>query len=246
MVKSSRIHILVVKDIRKYLLLFLIIIIGISFIGSVILARTATMQIKNEVIVIDPGHGGIDGGTNDNSTFLEKDVNLQISLKLKDLFVSDGYQADLTRDSDVSLDDRNNASSSRHERDLIARVTQINNGKYDLFLSIHVDRSSNPNTKGQIVLYSPSDPMSEKLALCIQNRLNAHMKHSFGNEINRLPQKANLFILRNSNTPGVLIETGFISNEQEKKLLKTDSYQSKIAQAILDGVKDYLADKESY
>lgn len=238
---TKKIHIIAFTKGKIYVFIFLSVILVTSLFSSIIFVSTAGDDLKDRRVIIDPGHGGIDGGTNDNATFFEKDINLQIAQKLKKILLSDNIEADLTRESDVSLDNLNNASPSRHERDLIARVTQFNSGKYDFFVSIHVNYSSNPEARGPLVLYSPGIPQANKLAKCIQYRLNHHMKEYLGKETNSEPQEANLFIFRYSNTPGVLVETGFISNQEDKALLQTEAYQLKIAEAIYYGIKDYYS-----
>ena len=213
-----------------------------ALLSTLILANHHSNDLLfNKSIVIDPGHGGIDGGTNDGSAFLEKNINLQIALKLRQILITHRAAVDMTRETDISLDDRNSGSASRHARDLIARVEHINNGKYDVFVSIHVNSSRNSNAIGPMVLYSDNVPSATLLATCIQERLNEHARNVLNATKLHSPLLTQFFILKNANIPGVLIETGFISNSTEKKLLTEDSYQTKIANAVCNGIKDYFA-----
>lgn len=196
------------------------------------------LECKN--ILLDPGHGGIDPGTNDGTDFFEKDINLQTAQKLKTVLDSDKAFVHLTRDSDISLDSENSSSSSRHKRDLLARVSKINNGSYDLFISIHVNHSYNSKATGPVVLYSKCTAKSSILANCVQDHLNRHIKTELNKEIQHTPVESDLFILNNSNIPGIIVETGFISNEYEKELLKDPSYQMKLSIAIYEGIKDFI------
>lgn len=227
---------------RKQVRFLIIVAAVLAFllINTVIFTNLGSNPLENKSVIIDPGHGGIDGGTNDGSTFFEKDINLQISQKLQSLLENKNAGADLTRDSDISLDDRNNLSSSRHTRDLLARVMQFNSGKYDLFISIHVNRSSNSRAIGPMTLYSSRIPQSTVLAECVQDSLNMHMKNYLKRDIARRPIKSDFFVLRRSNIPGIIIETGFISNAAEKKLLQEEEYQWQLAEAIFTGIKNYF------
>ncbi|HYF75083.1 MAG TPA: N-acetylmuramoyl-L-alanine amidase [Candidatus Nitrosocosmicus sp.] len=227
---------------KKYLFILSITILVVCIIGNIVFAYCIKNPLEDRYVIIDPGHGGIDGGTNDNSTFFEKDINLQISRKLQADFDSFKARASLTRSEDISLDSQVNYNASRHQKDLLARVEQFNSGAYEIFLSIHVNRSSNPKAIGPLVLYSAKYPESRFLAQCIQNSLNRHIKDVLGRDLNRKPMRNNYFILKNAKIPGVIVETGFISNPYEKSKLMDDAYQSKLSKAICSGVKDYFKD----
>ncbi len=193
----------------------------------------------NAVIVIDPGHGGIDGGANRND-LLEKDINLDIAKKTCALLEAEQYRVLMTRQEDVSLDGLNNSSKSRHRRDLNARVDIINGSGADIFISIPVNCiPKSPSANGSVVFYNNKHAGSKELAYCIQRALNGietpgmdRKKHD--------PKMADFFLLRNAAIPGVLVETAFISNETEKKLLTGDSFKSSLASAIAQGAAQYL------
>jgi N-acetylmuramoyl-L-alanine amidase len=102
------------------------------------------------IIVVDPGHGGVDGGASRNG-ILEKDINLDIAVKLKSILENKGYKVLLTREQDVSLDSLDHSGLSRHARDLRARVNIINTSGAQLFLSIHVNCISNGSADGSFV-----------------------------------------------------------------------------------------------
>lgn len=225
---------------KKYIMAVPFVILATIFISAIIFANTAKDPLAGKNIVIDPGHGGIDPGTNDGGIFLEKDINLQISLKLKDILESRNSNVELTRSSDISLDNQNNLSSSRHKRDLLARITRFNSGKYDLFISIHVNRSSNNRAIGPLVLYSSNFPSSGILAASIQESLNKHIKTELKVDTKRKPVRSSDFILKYANIPGVIVEAGFISNPHEKKLLLNESYQAKLVQSICKGIENYF------
>lgn len=226
--------------------MFPFVLLIVILIGVVILAHKGNNNLEGKNIIIDPGHGGIDPGATDNRTFFEKDVNLDIAKKLKNELESKKACVYLTRETDISLDYQNNFSSSRHNRDLLARITHFNSGKYDIFISIHVNKASSARAMGSIVFYSPEHPHSAYLADYLQNSLNNHIKKHINKNAVHMPVKSNFFILRNSEIPGVIVETGFMSNPQEKKLLQDDSYRMRLAQAICKGVETYFKNIDNF
>lgn len=202
------------------------------------------LQAVHELkVIVDPGHGGIDGGTGEGTGVLEKDINLAIALKLSEELKSTGILADMTRESDISLDNLNNSSPYRHERDLMARVNKINSGSYNCFLSVHANHCYGGGM-GPLVLYCPESEKSALLASFIQNKLNEVMSRAINESFNRKPVSGDYYLLVNSNIPGVIIETGFVSNDAERIRLCSPGYQQELAAAIRDGVWDYLRHAE--
>ena len=236
---SRRILLVIKNPGKKYAFIVIILLLISALLGTIIFANQPVNYLYNKSIVIDPGHGGIDGGTNDGSTFLEKNINLQIAKKLQHIMKEKNATVAMTRETDISLDARNNLSISRHARDLIARVEEFNTGKYDLFISLHVNSSTTSNAIGPMVLYSSEIPSTALLATCIQDRLNEHIRNNLKLETQHNPLLSQFFILKNANIPGVIIETGFISNVTEKKLLMDEAYQSKLVKLIYAGINDY-------
>lgn len=195
----------------------------------------------NGVIVIDPGHGGIDGGASRGGV-IEKTINLDISLKLKARLEQKGYKVILTREEDISLDGLTSTGDSRHQRDLNARADMINASSAQLFLSIHGNcHSRNYNTNGSIVFYGNKYAQNKTLAYCLQRALNNITVNGRKRTVHD-PQTADFFLLKHSDIPGAIIETAFISNDEEQQLLKTDEFKNEIAKAIADGVSKYLDD----
>lgn len=193
----------------------------------------------NRTIVIDPGHGGIDGGTNKDGV-LEKEVNLDVAKKIKLILEQKGYQVIMTREEDISLDRLDNSDSSRHQKDLKARVNIINSSNAQFFLSIHVNSNFNkPSTDGAIVFYSSKLRQNKALAYCIQRSMNQMMVNDKKRTIHD-PQQGNYYILNYAKIPGVLIETAFISNVEERQALAKDEFRQQLAKAIFYGVERYL------
>jgi N-acetylmuramoyl-L-alanine amidase len=222
MMVGKRIIFLIHNKSKKYLFIIPAVLLAVILACSAILANTLHNPLAGKYIIIDPGHGGIDSGTSDASGFAEKNINLEISLKLKEVLESKDAIVDMTRDRDIALDDRNNLSTSRHRRDLLARVEMFNSGKYDLFISIHVNRSSNPKAAGPITLYSTNLPSSALLASSIQEKLNSLMNETYNTKIDRSPVKADFFILKHS------------------------EYQEKLSKFICSGIAEYFRSLEEF
>lgn len=194
---------------------------------------------QNGVIVIDPGHGGVDGGTNKDG-ILEKDANLDISLRLRTLLETKGYQVVMTREEDVALDNLDKSSSNRHQRDLNARVRIINNSNAQLFLSVHVNCNfTKTTTDGAIVFYNNKFSSNKELAVCIQAAMN-QMTVKDKKRTPHEPQTGEYFLLKYSKVPGVIVETAFMSNDTERRLITTEGFKEQIALAIAEGMEDYL------
>ncbi|NLZ52278.1 MAG: cell wall hydrolase [Thermoanaerobacteraceae bacterium] len=200
------------------------------------------LPLSGKVIVIDPGHGGIDGGTSFNN-ILEKNINLDVSLKLKRMLEKEGANVIMTRAKDIALDHLNNKNEYRHKRDLISRVDIINNARPDIFLSIHVNaEKSSPKTAGPMVFYYFDSVKSRKLAQILQKSLEtAYIE--VGHEVSsrRPVGNTSLFILRNTEPPGVIVEMGFITNSWDRQLLTTQDFQKKLSKAIVIAVKEYFS-----
>jgi len=191
------------------------------------------------IIVIDAGHGGIDGGTS-KGELLEKDVNLDVSMKIRTHLELRGYTVVLTRESDVSLDKLCSSGGSRHQRDLNARANIINNSNAQLFLSIHVNcNMKKPSTDGSIVFYFDKYVQNKDLAYCIQRSLNSMVIDGKKRTVHD-PQKAGYYLLSHANLPGVIVETAFLSNAVECELLKKEGFRDAIAEAVVNGVELYL------
>lgn len=198
--------------------------------------------LDNRIIVIDPGHGGIDGGTNFGD-ILEKNINLEVGLKLKDLLIKKGATVVMTREIDESLDDHIVGNGSRHREDLNTRVRIINESKADLFMSIHVNYNKNEKRLGPMVLYHINSEEGRYLAEHMQvylndittyKRMDITVKHSV--------MSGNYYIAGNTTIPGIIVEIGFLSNEIDRKLLLDSEHQNEIIEQITKGIISYFID----
>lgn len=237
------------KNLKMILIILCIIIIsGIFFINRLLYIKTMALPpVSYPVIVIDPGHGGVDPGAIGPSSILEKDINLQTALKLYTLIEEWGGTAVLTRDEDVGLyrDDPNTTLRKKKQEDLINRVEKARLLGGNILLSIHMNAHLSPKWYGAQVFYHKNSKDGEKLAELIQEEL----VRILDKDNKRQAKKAsNYYILEKSNEIGiiaVIIEVGFLSNPQEEHRLSDDKYQEKAAWAIFTGLMRYLFESEN-
>lgn len=190
-------------------------------------------------IVLDAGHGGVDPGKVGVNGLLEKDINLQIVMKLKEALEKDetmGLKVVLTRDEDMGYYDENDSNKKR--ADMNKRCEIINEESPDLVISIHQNSYHSSAVKGAQVFYYEKSEKGKILANKIQGSL---VKELAGENKGRV-EKANdsYYLILNVKCPAVIVECGFLSNESEAKLLGDGEYQDKITKAIIDGIKEYL------
>jgi N-acetylmuramoyl-L-alanine amidase len=206
---------------------------------NTLLKRSSTPgnQKKSIKIVIDAGHGGIDPGAKKGNV-VEKEVTLDISKMLRSYLEEKNYDTIMTRTKDVSLYKQSSRGGTIQLRDLNARVKLINNSSAKIFVSIHVNSlPENPSQSGSIVFYNSRSTKSKALALSIQKSLNNMTVNGRQRHRNGI-QKANFYVLKNANIPGVLVETAFVTNKTERNLLSEKSFRDKVARAILAGIEN--------
>jgi N-acetylmuramoyl-L-alanine amidase len=192
-------------------------------------------EVSKKIIVIDPGHGGLDPGTLKDG-LLEKDVTLSIAKKTQIYLEQLGYKVLLTRASDTPSYKPTEVEGSRVRKDLDGRITYAKENNANLFISIHVDSlNSDPGQNGSIVYYYPTLEQSKEYAQSIQNSLN-DIKVSNGTRSKNDMRTEDFYVIKNSVMPSILIETGFITNRLDHKLLSEDSFKDELALAIAKGI----------
>ena len=198
------------------------------------------MPVANKTIVLDAGHGGIDpGAMNNDKTILEKDVNLAITKKLRDLLEASGATVIMTRDKDVSLyeEDENKTIRQKYNENLRNRKNIIDQSDADVFVSIHLNAFEQSKYYGAQTFYQKGKDDGKELAQFIQDELKRVVDQDNDRKIK---PRDDIYLLKNTTMPSVLIECGFLSNEKESKLLADSKYQDKVAWAIYVGIQKYL------
>ncbi len=226
------------KSVILYIIFFIIYLILIIFAFYNIDNYSAVNVEYNSlpVIVIDAGHGGEDGGAVANNV-VEKNINLSISNKLRDIFISSGFNVKMTRSSDKMINDSGDTLRERKVSDMKNRLKLFNESENNIVISIHQNKFTQEEYKGSQLFYSTNNKESEKLALSIKTSIKTLIQPDNEREIK--PADRNIYLLYNSKTPSVIVECGFISNIEEARLLKDSAYQNKIAFAIYSGFLDY-------
>ena len=190
-------------------------------------------------VIIDPGHGGEDGGTTGKDGSLEKNVNLQISQKLELLFNLFGINTEMTRREDVSLcTDESLTLRMRKNADLKLRVKKVESVSNAVLISIH--QNSFPEDSrcyGAQTFFSANNSESPVLAKSIQTVLTEKIDKT--NKRKEKESPTTVFLMKKVNCPAVLVECGFLSNEKECAMLVDDVYQMKVAAGIFSGYLKY-------
>ena len=195
-------------------------------------ANILTFPLIGKTIVIDAGHGGADGGAI-VSNIKEKDLNLQITYKLKEQLEILGANVLLTRDSDNDLSNPN--ALYRKKSDFDNRIKLINNSHADMYISIHMNLYTNPIYYGPQVFYSPIVNENKKIATLVQDELN-----KFANTKRKEKITPNTYMYKRINVKGILIECGFISNKTERNKLLNPKYQKALSITISNAIIKYF------
>ena len=188
-------------------------------------------EVSKGIVLIDAGHGGIDGGAQSKNGTIEKDINLQISKRLKERLEKEGYKVYMTREEDKEL-------SPKKVKDLDARCKMKIETKCDVFISIHQNKFNSEKCFGAQVWYA-SNEKSMKLAKYVQGSLKEVVKDN--NKRLEKAAKEQYKILRDKYDGACLIvECGFLSNNEEEQRLKSESHQNQIVDGITIGINKYF------
>ena len=200
------------------------------------------MPITNKTIIVDAGHGGIDpGAMTDDQSIKEKDVNLKITIKLKELLEASGAMVILTRNDDTSLylEEEGKTIRQKYNENLKNRKKIIQESSADMFISIHLNKFEQSKYYGAQTFYSYGKEDDKKLATSIQSELKRVVDTTNNREIK---PRNDIYLLKENEVPSALIECGFLSNDKEAKLLNNEEYQSEIAWAIYVGIQKYFSE----
>lgn len=224
---------------RIYFFSIVLLIITIwKCIPSVLARKELGNEKPLKTILLDPGHGGMDGGAVSPTGTIEKDINLNIGIKLKGELEKQGFKVIMTREEDKGLYSEGGTVRQKKREDLSNRAKMIVEGNCDIFVSIHLNMFPQRKYYGAQVWYA-SNEGSKKLASIMQGDFKAYLDNT-NNRIEK-PAKDDYWILRSvGEIPAVLVECGFLSNEIEELKLKTDVYQEKIAKIIALSIQSYF------
>lgn len=196
------------------------------------LTMADTPQQISTIIVIDPGHGGQDGGAVSPDGVQESHINLEVSFRLRDLLALLGQKSVMTRTEDVSI--HTPGVKSWKASDLQNRTALVNDLESSILLSIHQNSlPSSPVTHGAQVFYNKIAPAAQ-LSAAIQSALNTAI--NLGNEKQMKEAPSGIYLMKHITAPGILVECGFLSNAEETLRLQESSYQIRLAVAVIAGL----------
>ncbi len=223
----------------------LLTIVPFARISQTMAQQTISSHTQIDYVIIDAGHGGFDPGTqtSDGSVF-EKDVNLEIALVMKDVFEAHGENVIMIRESDMAVGDNSlNTISQKKKSDINARVDLANSyGDGTVYISIHQNAYSDSSESGTQILYGNKNEQSVVLAKVIHETIKQSLQPDNRREIKE--GNSDIFILNNIEIPTVLIECGFLTNEQETEKLVDPEYQRLLSYIIYEGYIEYKNSKE--
>lgn len=222
---------------RKIELLMVLFLLMGAIIASYKLSEWTQDVVKDKVdaidrskpvIVIDPGHGGEDPGKVGVNDILEKDINLQISMKVRDLLEEVGITVVMTREDDKVPD--------RKKEDLSNRVELINKTRPTLALCIHQNSYTTPDIFGAQVFYHTKMEEAEDVANLVQESLRAIDP----NNKREIKENDTYYMLKFTEVPTIIVECGFLTNPEEAAKLTAEEYQEEVAFAICEGIVKWL------
>lgn len=224
------------------LLVFLLILYYMSGPIKVVIDSidSFALPLTNKTIVLDPGHGGVDGGAVGADQTLEKEIALNVSQKLRTYLQQSGAQVFLTRESDHDLaNDSTKGISQRKVEDIKNRVAFMEEKDPDIFITIHLNALPSSEWRGAQTFYHPNHPESKRLAEAIQGQIRTNL----GNTNRQALAINGVYVLKHANRPASLVEIGFLSNPEERELLKQSAYQDEMAASIYLGILEYFSDQ---
>lgn len=230
------------ERIATYIVLSVIIIICVMLIRSIFMPLSPPLEeLETDThvrrrIVLDPGHGGKDGGAVSLTGNHEKRLNLDISLSIRDVLHILGYEVILTRETDTEL--THSDGGTRKMQDLKGRLDIAENNSEAVFVSIHMNKFSVSKYSGLQVYYSPNDVNSFTIASNVQDTVKSVLQPINERKIKKAD--SSIFLLYKIKSPAILIECGFLSNPYEAELLDTTEYRQKLSSTIATAIINSL------
>lgn len=220
-----------------FILLTAFVFLMISAAVNIKVSVTSLSVKSMPAIVIDAGHGGEDGGAVSNSGVLEKNINLSIANDTSALFYLFGFDVTQTRTTDIALDNGENTIRKRKVADMKKRLEIFNSSKENTIISIHQNKFSESKYHGTQIFYSPNNSKSKQLADSIKFSVKGLLQPD--NERECKKADSGIYLLKNTSNPAVIVECGFISNEEECNNLLSSEYQKQMAFSITAGFLSY-------
>ena len=225
------------SQIPIYCLVFMGILM-LTLLGNdavTVMSENARLETQR-CIIIDAGHGGVDGGATSCSGVLESQINLQIALRLDDLLHLLGYRTEMIRTEDISVYTQGETIAAKKISDLKERVRIVNSKEEGILVSIHQNYFSDSRYSGAQVFY-PKTEGSERLAKDLQRSIVSSL--NVGSNRQAKPVSG-VYLMEHIQNTGILIECGFLSNPEEDANLRSAQYQKKLCCVIAASVGKFL------
>lgn len=201
--------------------------------------ETMTSPMNGITVLIDPGHGGADAGASEGDA-IEKTLNLEIAMLLKNYIEENGGVCYLTRAVDTNTADPNRPKGiSQKMSDLKMRKQNIDEFKADIFVSIHMNKFGESKYSGLQVFYDDNLPQNKLLAEAVQNSTKEVVDPQNTRTAKATGEK--IYVLKGNKIPSILVECGFLSNPQERENLKNPQYRQKVAWGIYVGIMRFIS-----
>lgn len=223
------------KTIVNYILI-IAVFLGIPLLGNQAVTVFNETSSAHNYVVIDAGHGGVDGGAVSCTGVYESHINLDIALRIEDLMHLLGIRTVMIRDTDKSVYTEGETIATKKVSDIKERIRIVNTTPNALFLSIHQNNFQDARYSGTQVFYnnrSGSKDLANLLQASFRGNLNPGNKR-------QTKKSSGVYLMEHINCTGVLIECGFLSNPQEEAALRNSDYQKKICTVICTVVSQYL------
>lgn len=220
-----------------FYLLAAILTIALAQTGSTAVTTIASSKPvqREHCIIIDAGHGGVDGGATSCTGVLESAFNLQIALRLDDLLHLLGYETVMIRSTDISIYTTGETIAAKKISDLKERVRIVNETQGAILISIHQNTFSDSRYSGAQVFYAPTEGSIE-----LAKHLQSSLIETINTGSNRQCKKADgVYLMSHIEGPGVLIECGFLSNPEEEAKLRSDLYQKQLCAVIASNISEF-------
>lgn len=226
----------------KTVLVYCMTVMGVLLCATIYRTAEQTFSDKDEIvrdicIVIDPGHGGEDGGAVSCVGIAESTYNLDISRRLNDLLKLMGYKTTMTRERDISIYTKGETLAQKKASDLKERVKIANATSGAILVSIHQNYFGDSQYSGAQVFYAGTEG-SEQLARKLQTEFVTKLNHGSRRQEKK---SSGIYLMERIQCPGILVECGFLSNPQEEEKLRDEKYQKKLSSVIAATLGQHLS-----
>ncbi len=232
---NAKLRLIVVTKKQLLAIFICIVVAAVILLGGMGIAKAVSSPVSKPVVVIDPGHGGIDNGVIGKSGYKESEFNLQMSKELAAFLENAGFKVVLTRTDENGLYGEDDDNKKR--ADMAARKAIIEKNDPDFVISIHANKFPGDGRRGAQVFFDDMSKEGKLLADNIQNGLNLLNSANVGRTFNALA--GDYYMLKCTVKPSVIVECGFMSNAEDEKLLSDAEYRKKLAFAVYSGIVGY-------